>query len=261
MKHQATESIIIKQMDFKESDQIITFLTKDQGKKSGILRGVKKIKSQHTGVSEPFTYGQIYYVEKVHAELVQIRKFDPLDSFYPIRQVYDKILHATYLTELIHLCMVDPQESHLYFNLLLTSLQTLQHTNSCVQVKIQFEKDLLQILGILPNLEQCIQCQQPLWQIASQGLPKLIRFDSHQLDYREGGVRCPDCMLPRPTTVPLSPGTLSYLRYLEKQPQTTNNKVHPTQQNIKELNGLFFNYFRYHLGKTPKSHALLRLPS
>ncbi|MBF0286189.1 MAG: DNA repair protein RecO [SAR324 cluster bacterium] len=257
MKYQTTESIIIKQMDFKESDQIITFLTKDQGKRSGILRGVKKIKSKHAGASEPFTYGQIHYVEKANTELVQIRKFDPIDHFYSIRQVYDKILYATYLTELIHLCMVDPQESHLYFDLLLIALQTLQHTNSCVQVKIQFEKDLLLILGILPNLEQCIQCHQSLWESGSQALPKLKRFDSHQMDYGAGGLRCSDCLVQTPTTVPLSPGTISYLRYLEKQTKTANNKVHPTQQNIRELDGLFLNYFRYHLGKAPKSHTLL----
>ena len=111
MKPQSSEGLIIKQIDFHESDKIITLLTKDQGKITGVLRGAKKINSPHVGLSEPFTHVNVQYVEKPHAELVRIRKLGLLNSFYPIRLSYEKILHATYFTEWIHLCAVDSQEA------------------------------------------------------------------------------------------------------------------------------------------------------
>ena len=255
MTLQASESLIIKQIDFKDNDKIITFLTKDQGKKSGMLKGAKKIISHNVGISEPFTHVNISYMEKASAELVRIRKFDLLNSFYPIRQGYHKILFATYFTELIHLCVIDPQDSCHFFDLLLAVLQSLQHSKAFAQIKIQFERNLLGILGISPNLEQCAQCRRPLWKSSSRTLPQLIQIGVHQLDCPEGGIRCPQCALHVSSTVPLSPGTLSYLRALE---QHVDQKNRTTPQNSDEWDLAFLTYFRYHCGKTPKSHALLK---
>ncbi len=255
MALQSSESLIIRQMDFKENDKIITFLTRNEGKKAGILKGSKKLRSENVGISEPFTHVDIFYLEKASTELVQIRKFNLIESFYPIRQGYHKILYATYFTELIHLCVIDPQDSPHFFALLLSALQTLQHTPSLAQIKILFEKNLFVILGISPNLEQCSQCQRVLWKPSSRNLPQLIQLKTHQLDCAEGGIRCPACVLHLSTTISLSPGTLSYLRHLEQHPEL---KIRATSQNINELDLAFLTYFQYHLGKTPKSHTLLK---
>lgn len=254
----SSESLIIKQIDFHENDKIITFLTKDQGKKSGLLKGSKRIKSQHVGLSEPFMYVNLLYLEKVTAELVQIRKIDLLDSFYPIRQNYDKILYATYFTELIHLCVIDPVEAARFFDLLLATLQNLQKISSYTQIKIHFEKTLLEYLGIDPNLEFCCQCHRSLWKDASNSLSQLWQMAPHQLDCAEGGIRCPECeVLLAATTISLSPGTLSYLRSIS-QHSLSEIKVRATRQNGEEWSTAFLAYFQYYFGKNPKSHAFLK---
>ncbi len=257
MKLQSSESIILKQIDFKENDKIITFLTKDQGKKSGILRGAKKLKSRHVGASEPFVHATIFYVEKANVELVTIRKFDLLESFYSIRQSYNKIVYAAYCTELVHLCVIDPEAAYQFFDLLLLAYHMLQDTPSLEQTKIQFEVHLFRLLGIFPNLESCI-CGKPLWKRRSSALPQLNCSQAHQLDCAEGGIRCPDCFLEKANAIDLSPGTLSYLRYLEQhksEPDTI--KVQATVQNTIELDNAFLTHFRYHVGKDPKSHTFL----
>ncbi|MBF0277569.1 MAG: DNA repair protein RecO [SAR324 cluster bacterium] len=242
-------------MDFKENDKIITFLTRDEGKKSGIVKGAKKINSQNVGISEPFTQVRIFYVESPRAELVRVRKFELIDSFYPIRQGYDKILYATYFTELIHLCIIDPQESPRFFHILVSALHALQGPNSLAQTKIIFEKNLFAILGISPNLERCIKCRCDLWQISLGKLPKLVQIETHQLDCVEGGIRCPKCLIRLSTTSDLSPGTLSFLRYLEEH---NDLMIRATSQNIDELNAAFLTYFQNQIGKTPKSHVMLK---
>lgn len=249
----SSESLIIKQIDFHENDKIVTFLTKDQGKKSGILKGSKKILSRHLGLSEPFTQVNILYFEKPTAELVHIRKLELLESFYPIRQAYEKILYATYFTELIHLCTIDPQEAPRFFDLLLKALQAIQHAPAYQPLKIQFETKLLEYLGVSPQLEMCCQCHNPLWKESSQSLSQLRKIAPHQLDCMEGGIRCPECAVRLQTTFFLSPGTLAYLHSLEKEAPSTQ----ATRQNAEEWSQAFLGYFQYYFGKTPKSHALL----
>ena len=257
MKPQSSEGLIIRQIDFHENDKIITLLTKDKGKKTGVLKGAKRINSPHLGISEPFTHVNVQFVEKPHAEMVHIRKLGLLNSFYPIRLCYQKILHATYFAEWIHLCVIDPQEASRYFNLLLSALKSLQPSNSFSKLRVEFEKNLLKLLGIWPNLDACLQCKRPLWEISSGTLLQLKQKTVHQLDCAQGGFRCPECTLRLSVCLPLSPGTLSFLHHLE-QDAFNHVNIWPTAQNAKELEEAFLAYFQYHLGKIPKSHSLLK---
>ena len=49
-----TEGIVLKAVDFKEKDSILTFLTRDVGKKAGVLHGGKSMLSGNAAKSELF---------------------------------------------------------------------------------------------------------------------------------------------------------------------------------------------------------------
>ena len=153
MKPQSSEGLILKQIDFHEYDKIITLLTKDQGKKTGVLKGAKRINSAHLGISEPFTHVNVQYVEKPHAEMVRIRKLGLLNSFYPIRLSYEKILYASYFAEWIHLCVIDPQEALHFFDLLLSGLENLQPSTTYTKIRVEFEKKPFEVTGNLAGSE------------------------------------------------------------------------------------------------------------
>ena len=258
---QETQGLILKQMDFKDKDKIITILTKDDGKKSGILRGSKSLRSHHVATSEIFSHVQVLYVESPHRELVSIRKCEGIESYFALRQDYQKFLHACYFTELISLADIPPQDSQKFFQLLLSTLTRCQDTPKCSLVKLDFEQRLLQLLGLFPNRETCIHCGEALW-IRSSERNVRIRFrTSHQLDSRQGGLRCPQCLVQHPEVVSLSPGTLSYWKHQFPSPseRPPSGRIRETLQNLVELDQAFFVYIRYHLGKPPKSHAFVKL--
>lgn len=257
MKPQFSEGLIIKQIDFHEYDKIITLLTKDQGKKTGVLKGAKRINSAHLGISEPFTHVNVQYVEKPHVEMVRIRKLGLLNSFYPIRLSYEKILYASYFAEWIHLCVIDPQEALHFFDLLLSGLENLQPSTTYTKIRVEFEKNLLKLLGIWPDPNTCLECSRPLWVRGAGTLPQLKQKAVHQLDCAQGGFRCPRCALRLSVCLPLSPGTLSYLLHMELDALDPLN-IRPTAQNARELDDAFSAYFQYHLGKIPKTHAFLK---
>ncbi|MGK5095090.1 DNA repair protein RecO [Deltaproteobacteria bacterium TL4] len=256
-----TDSFILKQIDYKERDKILTFLTKESGKKAGILRGAKSFKSQNVSLTELFSHVHLHYVEKSNQDLVSIRKCNPIESYYPLRQDYEKYLYASYFTELILLFEIPPQDSPAFFQLYQTSLEHCQNKNTYPLIKFEFEMRFLHLLGIFPNLECCIQCQQKLWDSTrTSSLQRIRKPLLHQLDSREGGIRCPDCYHQHPDLVSLSPGTLAYLQHRYVNLLASNSiKIKETLQNLIELDQAFGVYFRHILGKKPKSHAFLSI--
>jgi recombinational DNA repair protein (RecF pathway) len=95
MKIIETAGIVLKTMDFKEKDSILTFLTHDAGKKAGILHGGKSVRSGNAAKVELFVINHFEYSEKPSAEMVRIRKCELLESFPALRKNYAKFLHAS----------------------------------------------------------------------------------------------------------------------------------------------------------------------
>ena len=92
MKIIETDAIVLKTMDFKEKDSILTFLSRDAGKKAGILYGGKSLRSGNAARAELFVINHFEYSEKPSADLVRIRKCELLESFPPLRKNYSKFL-------------------------------------------------------------------------------------------------------------------------------------------------------------------------
>ena len=74
MKVIETDGIVLKTMDFKEKDCILTFLTTKAGKKAGILHGGKSLRSGNAAKAELFVLNHFEFSEKPNMDLVRIRK-------------------------------------------------------------------------------------------------------------------------------------------------------------------------------------------
>ena len=51
-----TPAVVVRARVFGESDKIVTFLTRDLGKVTGIAKGAKRSKRRFVNVLEPFTH-------------------------------------------------------------------------------------------------------------------------------------------------------------------------------------------------------------
>lgn len=60
-----TEGIVIRTVDYGETNKIITLYTRTHGKVSLMARGAKKTKSRFSSMSQVFSYGEyIFFWEK-----------------------------------------------------------------------------------------------------------------------------------------------------------------------------------------------------
>ena len=79
-------------MDFKEKDSILTFLTREVGKRAGVLHGGKSMRSGNAAKAELFVLNHFEFSEKPNTELVRIRKCELMESYPFLRQNYSKFL-------------------------------------------------------------------------------------------------------------------------------------------------------------------------
>jgi len=143
MKVIETDGIVLKTMDFKEKDCILTFLTAKVGKKAGILHGGKSLRSGNAAKAELFVLNHFEFSEKPNMDLVRIRKCELQESFPLVRKNYSKFLHASYFSELLLQCEIPELDSHEYFDLLKNAMSLLSESQTDTEIKLNFEIRLL----------------------------------------------------------------------------------------------------------------------
>ena len=250
MNRHNEEGIILRPVDFREQDRILTFLTPEQGKISGIVHGARSLKSQNRAATEPLVLARFEYVERRQTAMVKIEHCEALDLFPAIRKDYSRFLYASYFVELLLLTEIPSTEAPLYFNWLASILETLQNEPADLFCKAIWEWNFLCLLGVQPQLDCCQISGQPL---PPDFLPSEQVF--YQLDAHLGGIRSPGYTEPNSDAAWLSSGTVIGLRKLS----AGDLQWQPTKLNLRELHKAIFIYLRFHLGREPKSHGLISI--
>src|SRR5690349_4685991 len=98
----ASEAIILKSRLYAESDKIVTFLTLDGGKLTGIAKGAKNSRRRFANCLDPFTRVRVHYKVRPGPGLVFMESCDLLR---PARELAEpvKFAYGSYLLELVDL--------------------------------------------------------------------------------------------------------------------------------------------------------------
>jgi DNA repair protein RecO (recombination protein O) len=95
-----SEALILRTYKLGEADRIVVFLTRDRGKKRGVAKGARRVRSRFVGALGPMTRAGVAYYEREHRDLVRINYVEPTRS--PLSGVAgDSLGHVGYFAELI----------------------------------------------------------------------------------------------------------------------------------------------------------------
>ena len=72
-----SEALILRTYKLGEADRIVVFLTRDRGKKRGVAKGARRVRSRFVGALEPMTRAGVAYYEREHRDLVRINYVEP----------------------------------------------------------------------------------------------------------------------------------------------------------------------------------------
>ena len=251
----SSECIILRNQDYLERDRLVTFLARDAGRLRGIVKGSRKLTSRGVGNFEPFSRGVMYYTDRGHGGLVNIRKCDPLPPYLYLQADYHRFLFAGYFAELMDVIPIEPGGAEPYFELLAHSLEALCEPGPARRLpllRLRFELRFLQLLGYQPDWGQCCQCGKALFK-ERDGRAEPAAQAPHQFDVRQGGVRCPECASSDRMRLALAPSTLAFLENWRRGAEG----AHPSRQNLEELEVAVVSHLVHHLEREPRSLALL----
>src|SRR5260370_8504147 len=71
---ESTPAIVLRARDYADSDRIVTLLTRNAGKLSGIAKGAKASRYRFERKLEPFSHVMLYFRRRPHGQLVFITR-------------------------------------------------------------------------------------------------------------------------------------------------------------------------------------------
>ena len=158
---QAGLAIILRARPYRESDKIVSFLTRDFGKLTGIAMGAKNSRRRFANCLDPLTRVRVYFRTRPGAGLVFLESCDLLHACEAFAEP-GKFAYASYLLELTDQLTGEGQAVPELYDLLDAGLAELERAPATAALLRTFELHLLHFTGYEPHFETCDTCRRPL---------------------------------------------------------------------------------------------------
>lgn len=158
----SSPALVLRSRAFGESDKIVTFLTRDFGKVTGIAKGALKSRRRFVASLEPFTHVRLGFRSRPQSDLCFIESADIVRSARKLGFDLDRYAYSTYVVDLID-SMVEGREAEAaVFDLAEATLARIDgsaDSPSPLWLR-QFEVKLLTLTGLAPRFDLCGRCKR-----------------------------------------------------------------------------------------------------
>ena len=241
---QRAEGIILRKYYLRETSYILVVFTKEFGKIKGVMKGVREPYPQFAGNFEIFTRCQLLFYRKKRGQMDLVTQCEMLDFYYPVRRDIERLTYANYLIELIDTVTVDGDVNEELYGLLAESLVFLAEGSSPKRVSRIFELKLAGALGISPQMDECVACGGPI--------EKDARFS-----VSNGGMLCGACCHKDKASLPVSLGTVNFMKKIQKSELARTAMIKVTAQVGRETEKVLRVFLDYHINRPVKSLLFL----
>lgn len=149
------KAIMLSRHDYRETDQLVTFLSAERGKETCLAKGVKKITSKNSAALEPGTIAEVDSIPG--SELNRLIRAVPIESGARWRANLPTALGARYFLHMIETSVLPAQTDPALFSLIESWLKALAQQRE--QVESFLAGGMLQVtscLGFTPLTKRCI---------------------------------------------------------------------------------------------------------
>jgi DNA repair protein RecO (recombination protein O) len=240
-----TEAILLRLLDYGESDRIVTFFTSEYGKVRGIAKGARRSRKRFANVLEPFCCSHLLFSRRGPDSLALIDSSEVISHFPLIRADLEKTLWASYLIDLTDQFTPDDKKNAAIFTLLRDFLFLIEARPAAESILRFFEIRILKLSGYDPVLDYCLICKKPV------GQETLYRFNA-----ADGGLSCPGCR-PGAEGIPVSLGTIRTLLLGREAQIDRLCSILLSGQSAHESRQLLAHFIRHILGRELKSLHVL----
>ena len=193
-----TDGLVVRQVNYKDNDQILTVLTKEHGLMTLKARGVRSRSSRLKGACQLLAYSE--FTDFEHRGFHTIDEANAIQMFPELRTDIELLSLASYFAQVAEVLSQEDMPNPELLSLTLNALYALCRRLCTPElVKAAFELRAACLGGYTPELSGCAVC----------GDPEPDRFD-----VRGGILCCASCSAGEGLRLPVSPGSLAAMRYL-----------------------------------------------
>ncbi len=155
------KGIVIKAIDYKDSDKIITIFSAEKGLISARVRGVKKAKAKLAFAVQPFAF--VEFMLSAKGGFFTVINATSIDQFFDITIDFDNYILMLACLEVCSKTIKENDINEELFILLLNSLKLVCYQNvSAMVVFIKFMLEALKHLGFATQISNCACCDNNL---------------------------------------------------------------------------------------------------
>ena len=150
-----SEALILRTFPLKESDLIVSFLTRDQGKLRGVARRARRPKSPFGSGLERLSHVKLYYFQRETRELVNLDSCELIHSQFSLAPDYAAGVALDVMAEVSEQLLPPAEPSERFFRLLVAVLDFLRtrEAEGVWQTVNYFLLWAVRLSGILPELK------------------------------------------------------------------------------------------------------------
>ena len=188
-------AVVVRAVDYKDNDKILTLFSLEGGLISAAIRGVKKAGAKLKFAAQPFCFCE--YVLNKKGDKRSVVSADIIESFYPIREDIEKYYSGAVALEFVNDFVQEGMEGESLFLLLLEFFKSLCYTDAPPKLALaKFLLGALSFAGYELSVGGCYKCRKSI---------KNRAF----FDFNIGAGVCENCH--ENTDVEINPATLDLL--------------------------------------------------
>ena len=242
--------LVIRTVDIKDTDRLITIFTEERGAVTALARGARTHKSRKMAATMQFCYGS--FVLYGQGDKTWIKEAELIESFFDIRRSIEGLSLATYICEVLSDVAVEEAEKEL-LRLSLNSLYAIAQGKHAVdKIKAVFEIRAASILGFMPDVVACHECGERDGDFFFDIMGGIIECYACRQNRQEMGIEHPDPHESHISCI-LSPGAKTALCYAIYSPLERLFSFNISDEDMRLLSRSAEEYLLNHLGHSFRS--------
>ncbi|MBV8772095.1 MAG: DNA repair protein RecO [Deltaproteobacteria bacterium] len=153
-----TPAVVLRTRDYAEADRVVTLLTRNFGKLSGIAKGAKASRRRFERKLEPFTQAMLFFRRRPQGQLVFITRAERIDGAPGELRDLAKIALGSYMLELTDALTTEEAEAVAAYEVLTSALAVLDQSTPNTGLRQAFELEMLQAAGFGLDFGCCRLC-------------------------------------------------------------------------------------------------------
>lgn len=245
------KGIVIKEAPYKDSDKLLTILTKEKGVLRVYAKHAKR-PSRKMLVSGAVLSFSEFEISGNENKGYYINSANLIEGFDKLKTDIILLTYSSHILEIIHDCIVDDSLAYDAYTLLLYTLCRLTRESEKANLTVHvFELKMLFLSGYMPVLDKCVSCKKTI----GPDTDRVFRFDC-----RAGGMICENgsCASDNKTVHTLSPASYKCLMHISKTPSEKLYCFHIDEKHTQEIALLASSYLCENFDKDYKKLEMLK---